>query len=115
MKVHPTTVEGFDGSLQVLGNRMAELRYDQLAALLFYFAQALLQESNRDRMRGRIKLSLMLTGAWSIARMLQLAFEGIFFFSAPHMKAELGERPGLPYDDPWKKREEGKPSPLCPP
>lgn len=103
MKKHPVYVEGFEGSLETLAKRVGKMRYDRVAEFLYYFAKELLNQSNGDKKAKRVQLALMLTGAWGIARALQMQVENIFFLCAPHMKREVGANPQLGYDDEWKK------------
>ncbi len=104
MKEHPTEVEGFDGSLQELAQRVCRMRYDSVAAFFFYCAEELLRQANADQSRGRTGLSVLLNRAWGIVHSAQLQLERAFFLCAPHMSQELGDgTPKLPYNDPWVK------------
>jgi hypothetical protein len=102
MKKHPTSVEGFDGSLKELAQRVGALRYDKHAEFFHFYAEEILVQANRDVMRRRNKLAILLTAAWGIARALQKQFEIIFYFCAPYMKDELGgQGTKLGYEDRW--------------
>jgi hypothetical protein len=103
VKKHPTSVEGFDGSLKQLAREICRLRYDKLAELLYYLGEEFVAEANIESKRDRVHLSALLVRTWGIVRALQVHVENVFRFSAPHMKNELGNRGAkLGYVDRWR-------------
>lgn len=54
---HPTTVEGWNGSLTELAKSIAAMRYDTQAKFLALLSDELEQQSIDDRDRGRTQLA----------------------------------------------------------
>lgn len=89
MKKHPTSVEGFDGSLEELAERVCRMRYDRTAEFFACCAEELRHQSNQDLKVGRTQLAILLTQAWGIANVLRAQFEKLFSLCKPHMQGEL--------------------------
>jgi hypothetical protein len=89
MKRHPTTVEGFDGSLEDLARRVCSMRYDSVAEFFQHCKEELMRQSQADKKRGRTELARRLEHAIYYVRGVESWMRDIFDFCKPHMKDEL--------------------------
>ena len=89
MKIHPTTVEGFDGTLAELARRLALLRYDKLVEFLQYFEAEIARQAEADEKIGRVKLARLLLMAGSKIGFSADDFTAIFKLCQPYMAKEL--------------------------
>ena len=90
MKKHPVTVEGFDGSLQELAQKILRMRYDKAEEFFSYCVAELERQADGDRKRERPMLATRLELASETARQLTREMQDIFLLCAPHMQDELG-------------------------
>lgn len=88
-KKHPVTVEGFDGTLQELAQKVCAMRYDQVAEFFFHLGVDLDRQMIADRKRNRTKLASLLYIASDQAFKLKGQFDRIFQLCKPHMHGEL--------------------------
>ena len=56
MKIHPTSVEGFD-TLEDAARAIAKLRYDALSVFLGYLMEDLAEQRDKDVKVGKVKLA----------------------------------------------------------
>ncbi len=89
MKKHPTTIEGFDGTIEALAQRVGRMRYDKVAEFLDYFGKELKRQANGDRQRGRVKLADILDEMTETVKGLRFKMERIFALCKPFMKDEM--------------------------
>ena len=60
-KIHPTIVDGYDGSLRELASVIGDLQYDALADFLMHLSAKINYDSEKDSLRGRYKLASKLS------------------------------------------------------
>lgn len=86
---HPTSVEGYSGSLKDLARDIRRMRYDAVEELLGYLSIEFQEEGARDKTKKKPLLAEKLEG---LAKMLQGArrnAEDIWSLCKPYMKNEL--------------------------
>jgi hypothetical protein len=89
MKIHPTEVEGFDGTNEELAGKVFAMRYDKVAEFLFYGMVELNRQYEGDKKIGRLKLArLLLLALYKVGELVSVMMK-IFFFCKPFMKEEL--------------------------
>jgi len=93
MKRHPTSVEGYEGSLEELAQTVCRMRYDKVAEFFGYCAVELLRQANGDMRRGYKLLAIQLTAARGIAVALHRKMHSVFKLCEPHMQEELKDGP----------------------
>lgn len=86
---HATKVDGYDGSLQSLAQKILRMRYDKVEEFFSYCVSELDRQAEGDRKRKRRKLARMLGGASETAAILEGKMGAIFELCAPYMKDEL--------------------------
>ena len=95
--MHPVTVEGFNGTLEELANRIADMRFDAQAEFNRFYEVATRRNAQKDKeLRGLKDLPYELhVGAGQIKSVADW-FSHIFDRYKKYMKHELGEnRDGL--------------------
>lgn len=88
-KRHPTTVEGFNGTIEELARRVCRMRYDKVADFFREVASELDRQKLADRKRGRPQLANALFHTSSEASTLEERFRQIFDLCKPYMQDEL--------------------------
>ncbi|MFA6338475.1 MAG: hypothetical protein WCW87_00215 [Candidatus Paceibacterota bacterium] len=89
MKKHPIKVEGFDGTLEELAQKVGRMRYDKVAEFFGHLEREIERQSEGDLKRGRVQLSeLLKKGAMKLID-LKKHFEKIMKLCEPYMKDEL--------------------------
>ena len=63
MAKHPTTVGGYEGSLESLAKDIKNMRYDAFAEFLGYLAKQVKLEADHDLASGKTKLPIRLYAA----------------------------------------------------
>ncbi|HVZ76217.1 MAG TPA: hypothetical protein VG934_03070 [Candidatus Paceibacterota bacterium] len=89
MKKHPTRVEGFDGSLQTLAQRILRMRYDKAVKFIGFCVSEIDRQAEGDRGRGRPKLAAKLEQAAQAAEVFEQKMQEVFDLCTPFMKDEL--------------------------
>lgn len=84
-------IEGFEGTLEELAQRVGRMRYDKITEFLDYFEKELRRQENGDRERGRTKLAGMLDDAVGDIGNVRMKMERIYAFCKPFMKDELDD------------------------
>lgn len=83
---HPIKVEGFNGSLEDLVDKIGKMRFDALSKLLDLLAENLMLQAEDDSKAGRIKLANQLYNAafkiYNAKNKINTAYE----ISKPYMK-----------------------------
>lgn len=98
MKRHPVAVEGYQGSLKDLAQKVCRMRYDHVAEFFGHCAIELLRQANADMGRSRAQLATQLTSAYRIAVTLHHKTRDIFTLCEPYMREELEASPPAPMD-----------------
>lgn len=83
-KRHPTTVDGWNGSLEELAQRIHRMRYDQVESFYRSVVTELQRQAKGDLARGRVQLSAKLEDAACLARQLEVKFVEIWEICEPH-------------------------------
>lgn len=86
VEVHPTKVEGWNGSLPELAQAIAQMRYDKVAELFHLLAVEFNKQANNDRDKGRRKLAAYLDCATEICNHGRQRFEEIWKVCRPFMR-----------------------------
>jgi hypothetical protein len=86
MEKHPTSVEGFDGTLEELASKVARMRYDHFALFIKSLEDEVHKEAKKDDEAGRKKLGGALYQAMRALRQAKHALEEAWRISKPHMR-----------------------------
>lgn len=89
MKIHPTRVEGFEGTLEDLATAVFKMRYDKLTEFLLYGLKELSRQYESDKEKGRTKVSRMLFLAINKLAELTDTMYKVFLLCQSFMKEEM--------------------------
>ena len=74
MKIHPTKVDGFNGTIEELAQRVGRMRYDKVVEFLEFLEEEISRQAEGDKRRGRMKLYLLLVRAKNVLGILISTF-----------------------------------------
>jgi hypothetical protein len=89
---HKRNVEGFDGSLEDLAEKLGDLHYEALAEFLDYFSKKIERDAQADEDRGRMKLSGSLLMASDELMHAQIYINNAWKISKPYMDKDREEK-----------------------
>ena len=87
---HPIKIS-YEGSFEKLAEEIGNLRYDVLSNFLDLLSKKIYIDGEKDRGRGRIKLSQSLLFACESLEEARVHIETALKISRPFMKGEFGE------------------------
>lgn len=108
---HKTAVDGYEGRLKLLCERVHLMRYDKVEKFYGYTETELRRQATNDRAKGRTQLADLLEDAANAARQQQERFGRIWALCEPHMgldkdreafspeEVAIAERIGLDSED----------------
>ena len=85
-KVEKFTVEGFDGSLEELAEKLGDLRYDTLVEFLGHFSQKIRMDGAKDQAGERYQLASSLFQAADEIEVVKESINKAWDISEPFMK-----------------------------
>lgn len=83
---HKTFVEGFDGTMEELAEKLGDLRYDTLVEFLDHFSKKIEKDGEKDKAGGRVKLANSLLDASLRIGFASEAIKKSWIHSKPYMK-----------------------------
>jgi hypothetical protein len=89
MTTHPTTVEGFDGTMEELAEKVARLRYDSLRDFLRLLSHEVRTDAEKDSLAGRRKLGNSLFRIMLSLKRAEEATEEAWRISSPYMEETI--------------------------
>jgi len=88
-RIHPTSVTGFNGTLEELAQAILRMRYDKVAEFFEHCEKELTRQKEGDLARGRYQLGCLLRDARVLCMKLKKQFIRISNVCKPYMRKEL--------------------------
>ena len=85
MEKHPTSVEGFGGSVEELAAAIAKMRYDVVGLFLRALVKEFRRQAKGDEKAGNVQLSYLLTGLVLILEYAVEQMDEIWSLCKKHM------------------------------